>query len=77
MKTYSETRNARIAELQQREEKIFNQRDEYERKINEVLKIELSREQFLQLSQLFADIERCEKGIERVQERISDLSEAI
>lgn len=77
MKTYSETKNARIEELQEREIKIFNQRDGYERKIGEVIGGELSPSQFLQLRQLFADIERCEEGIERIQERIADLSEAI
>lgn len=66
-----------IEELTQREEKIFAQRDEYERKISEVIGSELSSLQFLQLRQLFADVEKCEQGIERIQERIKDLSEAV
>jgi hypothetical protein len=77
MKTYSETKSARIAELEEREEKIFAQRDEYERSINKIIGNELSPSQFIQLRQLFADVERCEEGIERIQERIADLSEAI
>ena len=64
-----------IENLKEREEKIFAQRDEFERKINEVIGSELSPSQFLALRQLFFDIERCEESIERVQERIQDLAQ--
>ena len=77
MKTYSETKEARMAELREREEKIIDLRDGYERKINEVIGSELSTSQLLQLKQLCADIERCEQGIERIQERMDYLAQAI
>lgn len=77
MATYSETRDARIEELRKREEKIFDQRDGYERKISEIIGSELSSSQLLQLKQLFADIERCEEGIARIQERMDDIAQAI
>jgi ubiquinone biosynthesis protein UbiJ len=63
-----------MEELEQRLEKIFDQRDGYERNISEVIGRELSPSQLLELKQLCADIERCEQGIERTQERIEDLA---
>jgi len=67
----------RISKLEERETKLFEQRDEAERTVNQILGVELSPSQFLQIRQLIEEFEACEKAIERVQETLTDLSEAI
>jgi len=67
----------RISKLEERETKLFEQRDEAERKVNQILGVELSPSQFLQIRQLIEEFEACEKAIERVQETLTDLAQAI
>jgi division protein CdvB (Snf7/Vps24/ESCRT-III family) len=66
----------RISKLEERETKLFEQRDEAERKIEQITG-RLSPSQFLQIRQLIEEFEACEKAIERVQETLTDLAQAI
>lgn len=66
----------RISKLEEREAKLFEQRDEAERKLEQITG-RLSPSQFLQIRQLIEEFEACEKAIERVQETLTDLSQAI
>ena len=60
-------------QLATQEEKIFAQRDKYERDICEIVGVQLTSEQMWKLRQAFEGYEQCERGIGRVQDRLSNL----
>lgn len=66
----------RIAMLEQREARLFEQRDEAERKLEQITG-RLTPLQFLQIRQLVGEFEKCEQAIERIQETVADLAQAI
>ena len=60
-------------QLATQEEKIFAQRDKYERDMCEITGMQLTSEQIWKLRQACDGYEQCERGITRVQDRMSDL----
>lgn len=70
-------REIRHAELVERESKIFNRRDEIEKRLNNITGVKLSGLQLLQLRQAIADYEQCEDAISRVQESMDNLRERV
>ena len=66
-------KDARREELAAQEEKIFDRRDDAEQRLNTLLGMTLTPSQFMQVRDIVATFERCEEGIDRVQEQMARL----
>ena len=64
-----------LEKLREQEEKIFAHRDKHESEMSKIVGVQLTSEQVWRLRQACGAYEQCESGIERIQERMTNLGD--